>query len=1164
MMKKVLLLAGLLYAVVALPTLMFAQDWVSKMKDPTVNFYDVQKAFNKYQEKASREMLREKKKESKAKVNAANEEEESEVPGYFQYKRWEWFMAPRVSATGERPNPAKTWQESQRYRNQFSTLTGAGNWTFIGPSNTSNLAGAGRLNFVRMDPTNSNIIYVGSPAGGLWKSIDAGATWSTNTDWVSPVIGCTDIAIDPTNTNVMYLATGDGDAGDTYTVGLLKTTDGGNTWNTTGLSFFMANYRQMSKVLIDPSNTNTIIVATSGGIYRSTDGAATFTQVQAGGFKDMEFKPTDPTTVYACGTEFFKSTNNGQNWTKVTAGLPVATNVSRMAIAVTPANPSIVYLIAGLPQPNYGTEGFYKSTTSGTIFSKPSTPALGNQQWYDLAIAASPTNSQEVVIGGQTDFIRSTTGGTSWSQNGGFTHVDYHDILFVDATSYYVTSDGGLYYTNDNGSTWNDLNSNLAISEMYGFGQSSTTANLLIQGWQDNGTNIYDGTNWSPTLYGDGMLCFISWNNDNNMWGEQYGGVGVAGGSLHRSTNGGNSWNSASINTTEYGSWVTPWLEDPTSAGVLYAGLKNVWKSITGGAGWTKISNFTNTATINTLAVSGANNQVIWVAKAGELNKTNDGGATWSTITNVPSGTISGIACSNTDPNKAWITYSGFANVNKVFQTTDQGLTWTNLSASVPNIPVNCIAYVNNSANDGLYIGTDVGVFYKDNTLNVWQPFFNGLPNVVVSQLQIFYAGNKLRASTYGRGMWESGLYIAGTYPPSAAFGSDLKIACPGTAIQFTDYSAGQPSTWSWSFPGGSPSSSTQQNPLVSYNTPGTYPVTLIVTNVNGNDTVTYNNLISISSSPFNAPSTNGASLCAPGIANLSATGTGSGTLRWWDAPGGGNLVATGGTYSPSITTTTTYYVDEDFPAGAAATTGEFDNSIGAGAYFTANDIRGLYFDVLQPVVLNTVEVYPNSAGDRTIEVIDPQGNTFVDTTLYIPAGGGGSVTITLNFTLYPGTGYFIKCRGFVDLFRNTAGAAYPYTSTGINVTGSNAGASGYYYFFYNWQYNLITCNTARAACTATDTCSATGLSNVSGLSALEIYPNPSNGVFSLKFNTSVTDNYTVKVTNTLGQEVYEEKLNTFSGKYAKAIDISTFGKGVYMLSIVNSENKAVKRVMVY
>ncbi len=1139
----------------------YSQDWVKMMQDPNVNVYDVQKTFNESNAPLLEEMRQVHMQNSGdwAALKAARRK----IPGYAVYKRWEWFMTPRVYPTGERFNPANAWKAMEEYRNTHhgKMASPAGNWSFIGPQFSNTLSGAGRLNFVRFHPTDPNTIFVGSPSGGLWKSTDGGNNWTTNTDKLNHVIGCTDIAIDPNNPNIMYLATGDGDAADNYSIGVLKSTDAGQTWNTTGLSFSMGNTKMMSKILMDPTNSNILIVATSAGIYRSTDGAATWSLNQTGSFKDMEFKPGDPNTVYACGTEFYRSLDNGQTWTKITSGLPTAANVSRMAIAVSPADPNYIYMIVGLPAPNYGTEGFYRSINSGTSWTKPSTPNLGTQQWYDLCIAVSPANIQEVVVGGQTQFIRTTNGGTSWSANGGNTHVDYHDVVYVNATTYYMANDGGVYRTTNSGSSWTNLNNNIAISQMYGFGQSSGNANLLITGWQDNGTNRYNGTNWSIAMGGDGMLCFISKTNDQNMWASYYEGA------LNRSTNGGVTFSGATTGINETGAWVTPWREDPVTSNTLWAGFVNVWKSTNGGQSWTKPGNIPgNTTSLAAIAISPANNQIVWASNGGALYVSSNGGVNWTAVTAAPAGFKSYIVCHNTDPNKAWITFSGFNATTKVFMTTDLGATWTDVSSgSVPNVPVNCIVLDHNSSNDAIYIGTDVGVFYKDNSLNTWEPFVNNLPNVVVSQLEIFYAGNKLRASTYGRGMWESDLYQQGVYDPTVNFVADVKIACPGAGIHFTDYSSGSPSSWLWDFPGGNPSTSTQQNPLVVYNTPGVYPVTLTVSNSAGSDSKTYNSYISIASSNTAPPNASGVSFCAPGQVNLNATQNGNGVLRWWDAPGGGNVVATGNSYSPTLNGTTTFYVDEDFPAGGFSdVTGAPDNFLGAGAFFTANDIRGLYFDVINPVTLNTVEVYSNSAANRTIEVLDASGNIVVDTTVFIPASPNTPYVVTLNFKLYPGTDYFIKCRGYVDLYRNSSGAQFPYTSQSINVTGTNAGSGGYYYFFYNWDFTNFECNTARTAVTALDTC-ALGINQFAeGFGNVTIQPNPNDGLFNLGFNADAGESYSIKITNQLGQVVYDQKLIKGTGRIEKKIDITKEGKGIYMLSITNSRNETYRKVLVY
>jgi len=319
---------------------------------------------------------------------------------------------------------------------------------------------------------------------------------------------------------------------------------------------------------------------------------------------------------------------------------------------------------------------------------------------------------------------------------------------------------------------------------------------------------------------------------------------------------------------------------------------------------------------------------------------------------------------------------------------------------------------------------------------------------------------------------------------------------------------------------------------------------------------------INIAASTQPDPTTTGDVRCGAGPVNLSANGSGTGTLRWWDAAGGGNLLATGSTYTPNITGTTTYSVDEELPLGLVDYTGESVTSIGAGAFFTANDIRGIYFDVLSPVILQSVEVYSNSAGNRTIEIIDEQGNTYADTTIFIPASGlVNSTTVNVNFTLYPGNNYFIKCRGLVDLYRNSSGAAYPYLSSAVNITGSNAGSPGYYYFFYFWTFQEIACNTGRTACVALDTCAVIGIEDLLSDNTFDIFPNPNDGKFNLTFDAKVQADYMITITNTLGKKVFEYPLNSFVGEHKRAIDLSHLSKGLYLINISSGDKKITRKI---
>ncbi|MBI5324357.1 MAG: T9SS type A sorting domain-containing protein, partial [Ignavibacteriae bacterium] len=160
-----------------------------------------------------------------------------------------------------------------------------------------------------------------------------------------------------------------------------------------------------------------------------------------------------------------------------------------------------------------------------------------------------------------------------------------------------------------------------------------------------------------------------------------------------------------------------------------------------------------STYIIRAITVAPSDNNTIYISKLGGIWVSYNAGQTWERIIN--GGIITSIAVSPTNPRKFWFTNSGYLDSQKVFVM--DGNILTNISGSLPNIPVNSIVYQNNSP-DRIYIGTDVGVFYRDNRLNDWQLFQNGLPNVVISELDIHYASKKIRAATYGRGLWENDL----------------------------------------------------------------------------------------------------------------------------------------------------------------------------------------------------------------------------------------------------------------------------------------------------------------------------------------------------------------------------------------------------------------------
>ena len=811
-----------------------SQSWVTMMQDPTANFYDIQAAFNSYWQGKTIEKGK----------------------GYNAFKRWEAYMEPRVYPSGNTTLPS---QNAQNYKQWEADMAAsgivksvAGNWTLMGPVGKPVGSGAGRLNFIRIHPTIANTIYVGAANGGLWKTTNGGGNWTTNTDLLG-IIGSSDIAFDPSNPSIMYLATGDSNGGSCYSIGVLKSIDAGATWQTTGLTWNVSSGRQIAKILINPTNPQIVMAFGSSGIYRSTNGGTTWTQPSGTftGIKDAEINPGDPTILYAAGTSFKRSTDSGLTWTTIPTGL---TNISRLAIGVTPANNAYVYVLAANNTDN-GFLALIQSIDNGASFTTRSTTpnilgyqnggSAGGHGWYNLAIGASPTNSQEIMIGG-VRMWKSSDAGITWTVNSDLTvHADTHDVVYLNGTTIYSANDGGINKSIDGGASWTDRSANLAIAQQYRLGLSTSNPNLIIAGHQDNGTNRYNGTNWKKLWYGDGMDCFIDRTNDNIMvWSTQNG-------SYYRSTNGGNSFTSIN-NGIPAGVWLSVIHQDPITSNTYYAGGRaDLYKTTNSGTTWTAVGTPTGTSSIIEIAIAPSNNQVIYALKYGAngISRSTNGGISFTapSMLGFPTtATPSDITVSNTNANVAIVTCTGYEATNKVFKTTNGGITWTNLSAGLPNIPVNCVVYNNNSAINAFYIGTDLGVFYRDNNQSTWVAFNTGLPNVSISDLEIYYPTARLRAATYGRGTWDSDLYTVLPQIPVANLEANSTTLCSGNSITFSSTSSGIPTSFAWSFPGGTPSTSTNASENVTYANSGSYDATLIATNSQGSDTLTITNYITV------------------------------------------------------------------------------------------------------------------------------------------------------------------------------------------------------------------------------------------------------------------------------------------------------------------------------
>ena len=701
--------------------------------------------------------------------------------GFKQWKRWEYLAERRLTPDGKVANwAARNWEEYQNYQlthpdadTNRQPMVPNGHWYNLGPfgfvwGNGWN-GGVGRLNCITFHPTDPNTFWVGAPAGGLWRTSDGGASWTPLTDGM-PSIGVSGIAIDYTNTNIMYILSGDGDGGHTQSIGVLKSVDGGDTWQSTGLTYAITSSVRGYKLLMHPTNPQILFVAANDGIHKTTDGGTSWTTVKFGGFQDIEFRPDYAAIMYASsGTQFYTSANTGDSWTQTTTGVPV--NASRMAIGVTPAAPTYVYLMTG-PVPSAGSyTGFYLSVNSGASFATRSTTPniLGyasngsddkQQTNYDLAIAVSRTSNGNVIIGGINTWSSGNWGSTwaitsMWDNSGGigYTHADIHGLEINPLNNWlYCVSDGGVFRSTDFGSNWTDITAGIANTQFYRIAGIESNVNLITGGAQDNGSDKWTGGSTMLHMLGaDGMDCMIDPTNSNILYNTiQYG-------DLEKSINGGASFTYIQPSGSS-GPWVTPLIMDPTNHNIIYGGYTNVYKSTNGGGSWTNMG----ASGVNGMAIGTNNPNRVYAAAGSTLYTSANGGSNWATAGGgLPGITITFLAVDPNNANSVFVTYGGYTSGQKVFHSYDAGSTWANISGTLPNIPVDCIAFENTAGApaNALYIGTDIGVFYRDDNHTDWIPFRNGLPVVPVFDIEINKTSGVLTAGTFGRGLWRSQLY---------------------------------------------------------------------------------------------------------------------------------------------------------------------------------------------------------------------------------------------------------------------------------------------------------------------------------------------------------------------------------------------------------------------
>jgi photosystem II stability/assembly factor-like uncharacterized protein len=692
----------------------------------------------------------------------------------------------------------------QRHRRQLLKPPPLFPWEPVGPSQlpvderrvAGTNPGLGRISCIAFAP---GVMYAGAATGGLWKSTNEGATWFS-VDLNIPFLGVSDIAIHPQNPSTIYLGTGDRDGSDGPGFGVMKSTDGGASFSQLELdSNQVADSQVITRLLINPQNPS-ILLATAhfAGIYRSTDGGVNWSLTMGlfSVFYDMAFKPGDPSVVYATTNSIFSpspilvSRDGGQNWTPVSSGIPT-TNIPRVAIAVTPAAPNLVYALFAKDDGTFA--GFYCSEDSGATWTQRSAEPniLGRtnggdkegQGAYDLTLAASPTKPNEIFVGG-INIWKSTDGGKKWERksfwNRGvsrdlYVHADQHALAYFPGRpqEIWACNDGGIFRSTDGGTKWVDRSSGLQVTEFYTVATSRLGPYALL-GAQDNGVILFDGTTFRQIHGADGFDCVFSHEELETIFYAIYDGHGYRSKNLGRTENRvtGDISQSERLTPGEH-TFGAVFAMDPANATILYFGIRNLFKSENNGSRWKKLKKLPagGGELIVAVRIAPTDPRRIYVARGSKLFTSADKGANWDEITGPNSGLpntgIRDVAVHPTNPNRVWVAFANF-RTQRVFRSDSAGSAWQDVTGPLPEAPgglppflINAIVVQPGLANL-VYVGTDIGVFLThDGLAPNWVPFNANLPTVVVADLEIHPFTNRLMAATFGRGLWQAPLFVA-------------------------------------------------------------------------------------------------------------------------------------------------------------------------------------------------------------------------------------------------------------------------------------------------------------------------------------------------------------------------------------------------------------------
>ncbi len=659
-------------------------------------------------------------------------------------------------------------------------------WTLEGPTNI-----AGRVNTLVVQPSNENVLLAGFSQGGIFKTTDGGDSWRpVFENHLNLSIGT--LKFDPSDDNIIYCGTGDPNVPGTLFngSGIFKSTDAGENWQFLGL----ADAGIITKIAVDPTNSQVFFAAAMGnpfqrnqqrGIFKSTDGGQNWQRVlfvaEQAGASDLQMNPLNTNELYASfwdrirtntestafgpNAKIFKTTDGGANWQQLTNGLPTG-KWSRTGLVMSQQNPEKLYAV--FVDTTYSKPSVFKTDDGGASWQNiPAAGlnlALGGFGWYFAKMRLHPTNDEELYFLG-TQIYRRAAGASQFGIFGGM-HADVHDFLLTPGGKKFSGTDGGVYRNVPGQNPWTRLK--IPTTQFY-----HTNFNRFDQKWyggaQDNG--VSKGTSqtlaaWEAVLPNDGFSMQFHQTDPLQMWGTTQNGV------VWTSTNGGQNFDQTGEClgfSNDRCNWDTPILSGQHASNQkLYAATYRVYET-DGNGGSPSFGAISGDLTdgvifgdrFHTISCLSESPLVPGKLMAG----TTDGNVwrrepngNWFNLTStLPNRYVTSVKMSPTLAARLFTTHSGWRNneyIPHIHRSDDNGATWQDISADLPNFPVNEILILPNRKDSVLVAATDVGVYFSKNYGTTWNRVGQNLPNVPCFDLDLDNINKKIGIGTYARGIW--------------------------------------------------------------------------------------------------------------------------------------------------------------------------------------------------------------------------------------------------------------------------------------------------------------------------------------------------------------------------------------------------------------------------